>query len=195
MPQLTQGAVAEISKTIQEYRMNTLKEPFVEAVDMPQLSPASSLPMAVAVLHTRLVKGEVLFYKVAAGMRVVAEFTELPAGEHGFHIHRAGDLRGEGCKLACDHFHMGAPSIHGGPPTMRGPRHTGDLGNVATGPGGSTYTYTLKGVTSEDLWGRSVIVHADPDDYGKGGEEDSEKTGHSGKRIACAVIGRAEGCE
>jgi len=154
-----------------------------------------SQPDAVAVFATRLVKGDVLFYKVAAGVRVVAEFTELPPGDHGFHIHRAGDLRGEGCKLACDHFHVGEPSIHGGPPTMKGPRHTGDLGNVRIESAPRRYTHTLKGVTCEDLWGRSVIVHADPDDYGKGGEEDSETTGHSGKRIACAVIGRAEGCE
>jgi Cu-Zn family superoxide dismutase len=42
----------------------------------------------------------------------------------------------------------------------------------------------------EDLWGRSVIVHADPDDLGKGPFEDSPTTGHSGARIACAVFGR-----
>jgi Cu-Zn family superoxide dismutase len=39
-----------------------------------------------------------------------------------------------------------------------------------------------------------VIVHADPDDYGKGGEEDSLTTGHAGARIACAIIGRLKGC-
>jgi Cu-Zn family superoxide dismutase len=41
-----------------------------------------------------------------------------------------------------------------------------------------------------DLYGRSIIVHADPDDYGRGGFEDSHTTGHAGARIACAVIGR-----
>jgi Cu-Zn family superoxide dismutase len=48
----------------------------------------------------------------------------------------------------------------------------------------------LRGITVEDLYGRSLIVHADPDDLGKGKEEDSKTTGHSGKRIACAIIGR-----
>ena len=47
----------------------------------------------------------------------------------------------------------------------------------------------------DELWGRSVIVHADEDDYGLGKKDDSKTTGHSGKRIACAVIGRAESCE
>ena len=42
-----------------------------------------------------------------------------------------------------------------------------------------------------ELYGRAVIVHADEDDLGKGDEEDSLTTGHSGKRIGCAIIGRA----
>jgi Cu-Zn family superoxide dismutase len=68
------------------------------------------------------------------------------------------------------------------------------LGNIEAKPG--SYEQFLRGVTMEELYGRSVIVHADPDDYGKGGHEDSLTTGHSGKRIACAVIGRTlESCE
>lgn len=152
----------------------------------------------VAVLHTRLVHGEVTFEKVASGVKVVAEFTRLPEGDHGFHIHKAGDLRGEGCKGACAHYHIGAPQDHGGPPSSKGARHTGDLGNISlpqtTDPVIRQYTWTLKGVNPEDLWGRSVIVHEDPDDLGKGGEDDSKTTGHSGKRIACAVIGRSMEC-
>jgi superoxide dismutase, Cu-Zn family len=151
--------------------------------------------MAVAVFDTRSVKGEVTFRDVAVGVRIEATFTRLPAGEHGFHIHRAGDLRGEGCKNACDHFHKGAASAHGGPPGSKGPRHTGDLGNISLPDAKDViklYKYTIKGVTVEDLWGRSVIVHADEDDYGLGGQDDSKTTGHSGKRIACAVIGRCE---
>ena len=60
-----------------------------------------------------------------------ATFTQLE-GLHGFHIHKAGDLRGEGCKGACDHYHVGPPQVHGGPPG-HGKRHTGDLGNVSKG--------------------------------------------------------------
>ena len=158
--------------------------------------------MAVAVFNTRSVKGEVVFKQSGTNINVEATFTQLPSGEHGFHIHRAGDLRGEGCKKACDHFHVGDPCDHGGPPSHKGPRHTGDLGNVSLpeskDPIIKLYKYTLKGrsldggLNVEELWGRSVIVHADPDDYGKGNESDSKKTGHSGKRIACAVIGRED---
>jgi len=152
--------------------------------------------MAVAVFKQRTIKGEVVFSEAAGGVKVSAIFTELPPGQHGFHIHRAGDLRGEGCKGACDHFHAGPPQDHGGPPGTAGPRHTGDLGNVSLDGGKKVVkkTYMLEGIQVADLFGRSMIVHADPDDYGKGGQEDSLKTGHSGRRIGCAIIGRAEGC-
>jgi Cu-Zn family superoxide dismutase len=143
---------------------------------------------AVAVFNTRSVKGIVLFKERKSGLFIEATFADLPEGDHGFHIHKAGDLRGEGCKLACDHYHKGPPSHHGGPPGS-GTRHTGDLGNVRAN---SKYTYTLRDVTVSDILGRSVIVHAKPDDYGLGGYDDSLVTGHSGARIACAVIGRVE---
>jgi Cu-Zn family superoxide dismutase len=150
--------------------------------------------MAVAVLETPKVKGEVCFFQKKGGVDVQCTFTRLPLGLHGFHIHRAGDLRGEGCKLACDHWHRGKATTHGGPPTHKGPRHTGDLGNISMPPGQDTLriSYFLKHVTLEELYGRSVIVHEDEDDYGKGSHEDSQTTGHSGARIACAVIGRMD---
>jgi superoxide dismutase, Cu-Zn family len=142
-------------------------------------------PTAVAVFNTRSVQGEVTFTDRKGGLYISATFTKL-AGNHGFHIHKAGDLRGEGCKLACDHYHKGPPCNHGGPPGSRGERHTGDLGNVTQGK----YTYTLHDVSVADVLGRSMIVHASEDDCGLGGYDDSLKTGHSGSRIACAVIGR-----
>lgn len=152
--------------------------------------------MAVAVLETPKVKGEVCFYQKKGGVEVQSVFTRLPEGHHGFHIHKAGDLRGEGCKGACDHWHKGKPTTHGGPPSHKGPRHTGDLGNLQMPAGKEELRVQqfLKNVTLEDLYGRSVIVHEDEDDYGMGPHDDSKTTGHSGARIACAVIGRMQGC-
>jgi Cu-Zn family superoxide dismutase len=152
--------------------------------------------MAVAVLDTPRVKGEICFYQKKGGVSVECVFTRLPPGYHGFHIHRAGDLRGEGCKAACDHWNKGKATSHGGPPTHKGQRHTGDLGNLLMPEGKDELhtSYFLKHVFLEELYGRSVIVHEDEDDYGRGPHEDSKTTGHSGARIACAVIGRMEGC-
>ncbi len=155
--------------------------------------------MAVAVLDTPKVQGEVCFYQKKGGVEIQYLFTRLPPGPHGFHIHRAGDLRGEGCKAACDHWHKGKPTTHGGPPTHKGPRHTGDLGNINIYREGVKYDDVrglmfLKNVTLDELYGRSVIVHEDEDDYGMGNEDDSKTTGHSGSRIACGVIGRMSSC-
>ena len=36
--------------------------------------------------------------------------------------------------------------------------------------------------------GRSIMIHADPDDLGKGGHELSLTTGNAGARIACGEI-------
>jgi len=146
---------------------------------------------AVALFATRSVQGEVTFKDSKAGVKITAVFTKLPGGSeahHGFHIHAAGDLRGEGCMKACSHYHVGPPQDHGGPPGSTSHRHTGDLGNVSEI--GAPYKFVLKDIVCADLWGRALIVHADADDYGMGGQADSKTTGHSGKRIACAIIGR-----
>ncbi len=147
--------------------------------------------MAVAVFQQPNIQGEVLFTSKRGGVEVHAHFQKLPSGEHGFHIHKAGDLRGEGCKGACEHFDL-TGSDHGGSPDTKSPRHTGDLGNIR-GPQ-YTKTYFLKNLSVQELYGRSVIVHADPDDLGQGSHDDSKTTGHSGARIGCAIIGRVS-CE
>lgn len=147
---------------------------------------------AVAVFQGPKVEGYVLFRQHRNGTVVSTHITKMPPGEHGFHIHKAGDLRGEGCKAACDHWHKGRPTRHGGPPTSDGPRHTGDLGNIEM-PNSKVplqVEYLLRNIKVDELYGRSIIVHADPDDLGLGGHEDSQTTGHSGARIGCAIIGR-----
>ncbi len=146
--------------------------------------------MAVAVFKSRSVVGEAIAERENADVLLRVKFTKLPAGKHGFHIHVAGDLRGEGCQGACAHWHVGNPTNHGGLKSKH--RHTGDLGNVAITRKRRVFrrTYRLKGIEPADLWGRTLIVHADEDDLGKGPHEDSKTTGHSGKRIACAIFGR-----
>lgn len=150
-------------------------------------------PGAIAFFNSKKINGEVEFFSEKNGTRVWAKFTKLPKGNHGFHIHRAGDLRGEGCLHACDHYHKGPSKPHGGIPGS-GLRHSGDLGNIEikSYESEANYTYFLDKIYLQDLYGRSVIIHEDEDDLGKGDFEDSHTTGHSGKRIGCAIIGRIE---
>ena len=108
---------------------------------------------------------------------------------HGFHVHEYGDLS-DGCNSACAHFNPFGKK-HGCPGSQE--RHVGDLGNIQTDIFGNakytTFDDTIK------LYGEcniKCIIHEDPDDCGQGQgslREESLKTGNSGKRIACAVIG------
>lgn len=155
---------------------------------------APNTDMAVAVFKgDGGVVGETTFRDERGGCRIVATFTALPEGPHGFHIHEAGDLRGEGCKAACAHYHKGSATSHGGEPGTGNSRHTGDLGNIH-GPT-CKKSYFLRGVRCADLFGRALIVHADEDDLGLGGHKDSTTTGNSGARIACSIIGRVAPCQ
>ena len=124
-----------------------------------------------------------------SGVRVRLAIQGLSKGKHGFHIHRLGDLR-IGCNGVCDHYNP-THSHHGSRCSAQ--RHLGDLGNVVS-PGAAQWTraaLTAHGVKVEELLGRSLVIHADEDDLGKGGDAESLKTGNSGARVACGVIGRA----
>lgn len=155
--------------------------------------------IAVAVFRGGPVEGSAVAETGPRGSTLLrVELTKVPKGLHGFHIHRAGDLRGEGCKGVCDHFHVGRPCRHGAAPRAhtRKQRHSGDLGNVphATFRNPFRCTYHLSDFPPHVLWGRSLIVHEKEDDLGLGTHEDSGITGHSGSRIACALFGRVAGC-
>lgn len=156
--------------------------------------------MAVAVFDTPEVQGEVIVTHQKAGVDIVAVFHKLPPGEHGFHIHKAGDMRQKDCMGLCEHYDKGRHR-HGGGPTSKRDRHTGDLGNIRLRGAGAGKTgtkktrktkkvYCLRNVSVKDLWGRSIIVHKGKDDLGLGSHDDSHTTGHSGTRMACAIFGR-----
>uniref|UniRef100_A0A7S0PYP3 Superoxide dismutase [Cu-Zn] n=1 Tax=Coccolithus braarudii TaxID=221442 RepID=A0A7S0PYP3_9EUKA len=140
------------------------------------------------------VKGLVVFTQAGpnAKTKIVADLTGLKAGKHGFHIHQFGDLT-SGCKSAGGHFNPHGKE-HGGPGEAN--RHVGDLGNIVADQKGEAHyeaeddQVTLYG--DNTIIGRSVVVHADPDDLGKGGHEDSKTTGHAGARRGCGTIGLAK---
>ncbi|MGI9556046.1 MAG: superoxide dismutase family protein, partial [Cyanophyceae cyanobacterium] len=138
------------------------------------------------------VRGVVRFIKETGRLRISYRVTGLTDGEHGFHIHEYGDLT-DGCTSACAHFNPDGMT-HGGLDTHV--RHFGDLGNITSSKGvaeGELFLDDAKLDTSHyGILGRMIIVHADRDDLGEGGDEESLKTGNAGKRLACGVIGLAD---
>lgn len=138
------------------------------------------------------VRGVVRFIDEMGGLRISYRVTGLTDGEHGFHIHEYGDLT-DGCKSACAHFNPDGMT-HGGLDTAV--RHFGDLGNITSSKSvaeGELFLANGRLDTSRyGILGRMIIVHADRDDLGEGGDEESLKTGNAGKRLACGVIGLAD---
>ncbi len=147
---------------------------------------------AIAVFSDNI-KGTVNFSEdlVNKKIRIDLHITGLkPNSLHGFHVHEAGDLTDK-CTSMCAHFNP-YDNTHGCPGMSA--RHVGDLGNIVTNnKGDAKYTFydniiKLRG-TKANIIGRGLIIHEGEDDCGKGNNAESLKTGNSGKRIACAVIG------
>lgn len=111
--------------------------------------------------------------------------------QRGMHVHQFGDNT-NGCTSAGPHFNPHGKE-HGAPEDAI--RHVGDLGNIATdgngvAKGSRTDSY-IQLMGAHSVLGRTVVVHAGTDDLGKGGTDDSKKTGSAGPRPACGVIGVA----
>jgi len=72
-------------------------------------------------------------------------------------------------------------------------RHVGDLGNIVADPNGvANFSYTDSRISlhgTHSIIGRALVVHNGTDDLGRGGTDESQKTGNSGVGVACGVIG------
>lgn len=115
----------------------------------------------------------------------------ISPGLHGFHVHRSGNIKC-GATSLCDHYNP-TFQVHG---DLNSPRsHAGDLGNIKANKNGIVDTEIIsKRMHLNDIFGRSLVVHEDPDDLGLGKYKDSLTTGHSGKRILWGIIARDEKC-
>lgn len=128
-------------------------------------------------------RGEVTFTQEADGVRVVASFTGLAMGEHGFHVHEKGDCSAPDAASAGGHFNP-ATKPHAAREAPE--RHVGDLGNLKADPYGLARVdfvdkqLSLSGASS--ILQRAVIVHANADDF------KTQPTGNAGGRLACGVV-------
>jgi len=156
-----------------------------------QLSEAEKPIKAVAVLEHGDAKGIINFVQKPGKATIISgTISGLTEGLHGFHIHEFGDLS-DGCDSAGGHYNP-----HGVDHGDVDNGHIGDLGNIEANSKGvaefkiKSKTIQLQGATS--IVGRAVVVHQDEDDLGKGGDEESLKTGNAGDRAGCGVIKLSE---
>ncbi|GFZ08954.1 copper/zinc superoxide dismutase 1 [Actinidia rufa] len=170
---------------------------------------------AVAVLSgSEGVSGTVYFFQEGDGpTTVTGSLCGLKPGLHGFHVHALGDTT-NGCMSTGPHFNPaskehGAPSDENRHAGDLGNIEVGEDGTIVSilhglflmykyqcrmpeqpdpPQGSATFTIVDEQIPlcgQHSIIGRAVVVHADPDDLGKGGHELSKSTGNAGGRLAC----------
>lgn len=129
--------------------------------------------------------GTVQFAQAGGKVKVSGEVRGLkPNAEHGFHVHEKGDCSsGDGMSTG-GHFN---PDGKGHGQHGAGVHHAGDLPSLrADASGVARFSFESSTITigagANDVVGKGLIVHRDPDDYR------TQPTGNAGPRLACAVI-------
>lgn len=130
--------------------------------------------------------GNMSFEETEEGLKIKADVFGTTSGKHGFHIHENGSCGNKGDD-AGGHFNP-EKAAHG-LLTKDGlaRAHAGDFGNIEIGPDGKgkfegTFPeLSLTEGTGHNVLGKSVILHANEDDFG-------QPTGNAGGRIACGII-------
>ena len=124
------------------------------------------------------IRGTVRFYQRSDGVLVEAEVTGLPRTETGFfafHIHEGASCIGDGFPNSGGHFNPGK---------AQHPNHAGDLPPLLGDYGKACMKVLTGRFRVEEILGRTVILHADPDDF------HTQPSGNAGMKIACGVIRR-----
>lgn len=145
----------------------------------------------------RTIRGTVAFYQLADKVLVQASFVGLPDQTQlspegkpcggsilGFHIHAGGSCTGNDTDPFADagaHY----DNTLTGPDDTQGcphPYHAGDLPPLFVNNGTAFMVVATNRFTVEEIVGRTVIVHAHPDDF------HSQPAGDADGKIACGVI-------
>ena len=147
---------------------------------------ASSAHAALAPASGSLVSGTLAFVPMGDGVHVTGDIGGLaPNSTHGFHIHETGDCSAADASSAGGHFNPSGEA-HGRASAPH--HHLGDNDNLVADANGVAHVnahfagVVLGGGGADDIVGKAVIVHANPDDYA------SQPSGNAGARIACVVI-------
>ncbi len=118
--------------------------------------------------------GTVRFYPWSDGTIVRVELVNLPpsAAPLGFHIH-------EGDSCCCGYEKTGG---HYNPSGTEHPAHAGDMPVLFSNNGYSYMVFFTNRFSPSDIVGRTVVIHALPDDFR------TQPSGDSGEKIGCGEI-------
>jgi Cu-Zn family superoxide dismutase len=138
------------------------------------------------------VSGTLTFTATDGGVRLTGTIAGLDAGAtHALHLHENGRCEKPKFQSAGAHFNPSG-AAHGNR-EGDGPHHAGDIPNQVAGADGvAQVDQMLDGLTigvggSMDIVGKSVIVHAQRDDYR------TQPSGDAGGAIACGLVSLMRG--
>lgn len=127
--------------------------------------------------------GNVSFYEVGEGVLVLANVMNLPftlsdcnGKVYGFHIHEGTSCTGTAAEPFAN------AGTHYNPENCQHPYHAGDMPPLFGNCGHAFSVFLTNRFMPEDIIGRTVIIHANPDDF------TTQPSGNSGAMIACGVI-------
>ncbi len=134
------------------------------------------------------VRGLVTFAQMQGGVMVCADVAGLPPykpgsngkqpiGPFGFHIHEKGH-----CEVGDPSKPFEACGGHWNPRNQPHGNHAGDFPVLVADNGRAKMCFIMSRFTLDEIVGRSVMIHENPDDYR------SQPAGNAGKRIACGEI-------
>jgi len=134
------------------------------------------------------ISGVVTFYNVPGGCEVRVEVTGLPlyrpvkntdgpVGPHGFHIHEFGT-----CKISDPTDPFQAAGEHWNPDGQPHGNHAGDFPVLFSNNGYARMCFFTNRFKAQQVIGKSIIIHENPDDYR------TQPAGDAGRRLACGVI-------
>jgi Cu-Zn family superoxide dismutase len=144
--------------------------------------------------------GRVTLTTVQGGVHIATDAQGLKPGPHGYHVHMNGACasgpdaatgRIVDFGAAGGHFDPGVSRNHGAPGQPAHLAHAGELPVLQAGADGrAVSSYVNANVTvapgKASVMGRTVVIHADTDDYV------SDPAGNSGARVLCGLIEPAQ---
>ena len=165
--------------------------------DHSQPQPQMTYPTGANTAYAMLVAGPdyptiyglVTFADIPGGVMVCADVQGLPpykpasgekspVGPFGFHIHEMGM-----CEVGNPEKPFEGSGGHWNPTNQPHGNHAGDFPVLVAGNSGrAKMCFITDRFTVDEVLGRSVMIHENPDDYR------TQPAGNSGKRIACGSI-------
>lgn len=121
------------------------------------------------------INGIVEFYSLTNGVIIVADVENLPKTRtniFAFHIHDG---------MTCDDDFINTGS-HYNPTNQEHPNHEGDMPPLFSNNGDAWAAFFDQRFNIDDVIGKVVIIHDNPDDF------ITQPSGNSGNKIACGII-------